>query len=231
MVSLDDAVIAKLKKGSKEFKIYVDPDLSLSYKKKEINDISKIMASEYIFENSNGDKVQKSELKKYFNTEDVYKVAHQIIMNGTVQLTTNQKKKILENKKNSVITYIVENAINPKTMIPYTRQRIEIAMKESKINIDPSKSIEEIVINIMKSIQKLIPIRLEKINILCNIPSIYSSKVIGKIHPYCKVINKKWDDNGNLEMIIEIPSGMKNNFYNTINYLTNGNHNIKIISK
>ena len=85
MVSLDDALIAKLKKGSKEFKIYVDPDLSLSYKKKEINDISKIMASEYIFENSNGDKVQKSELKKYFNTEDVYKVAHQIIMTKTTR--------------------------------------------------------------------------------------------------------------------------------------------------
>lgn len=229
MVSLDKAVIAKLKKGNKEFKIYVDPDLSLQYKKKEINDISKIMASEYIFENSNGDKVQNNDLKKYFNTDDIYSVAHQIIMNGTIQLTTNQKKKILENKKNSVITYIVNNSINPKTMTPYTRQSIEIAIKESKINMDISKSIEELVEITMKSIRKLMPIRIENINILCNISSIYSSKIIEKIPSYCKIINKKWN-NGNLELTIQIPSGMKNNFYNSINSLTKGYVDIKILS-
>lgn len=228
MVSLDDAVIAKLKKDGKDFEIYVDPELSLLYKKKDITDISKVLASEYIFENSKKDKVSDLDLKKIFKTTNIYEIAHQILMNGDIQLTASQRKRFLEQKKNAIITYITQNAINPQTMTPHTRQRIEIAMKEARVNIDLCKSTEELISTTIKAIRPLLPIKIEELEIILKVSSIYSSKIIGKIPIYCKNTKSKWNNDGSLELCTNIPSGRKNEFYDMMNSITKGDINIKI---
>jgi len=52
MVTLDNAITARLKRGDKHFEVMVDPDLALSLRKGEDVDIAAMLAVEDVFENA-----------------------------------------------------------------------------------------------------------------------------------------------------------------------------------
>jgi ribosome maturation protein SDO1 len=137
MVTLDDAVIARLKKGGKQFEVYVDSDAAFSMKRGEEIDMEKVLAVEDVFENaSNGDRPAEKDIDNTFKTQDVFEIARQIILHGEIHLTTEQRKKILEDKKRQIISIIAANAINPQTKTPHPPARIEHAMDEAGVHID-----------------------------------------------------------------------------------------------
>jgi len=49
-----------------------------------------------------------------FGTTDALQIAQKIIIDGELHLTTEQKKKIQDEKKTRVINIIATNAINPR---------------------------------------------------------------------------------------------------------------------
>jgi len=99
MVSLDDAVTAHIKKGSKEFEILVDPELALAFKRGDVLNVADVLAVESVFENaSRGDKIADSDLVSTFQTDDVLKIAEIILKDGEIQLTKEQRKRFLEEK-------------------------------------------------------------------------------------------------------------------------------------
>jgi len=55
-------------------------------------------------------------------------------------LQLEQKKKIQDEKKIRVINIIATNAINPQTKGPHPPARIEAAMNEAGVHIDPMKT-------------------------------------------------------------------------------------------
>ena len=65
-------------------------------------------------------------MKKVFETTDVLEVAEQILLKGHVQLTAEQKRQMMEDKRKQVIAKIAREGINPKT-----QEKISIA--ESKM--------------------------------------------------------------------------------------------------
>ncbi|MDY6959760.1 MAG: ribosome assembly factor SBDS, partial [Halobacteriota archaeon] len=157
MSNLDDAVIARLKKGGR-FEILVDPNGALAFKKGEGIDIEDVLAVEDVFEDAHkGDRVPEDDLLRAFKTTDVLEIAKKIILNGDLQLTTDQRKKILEQKKNKVINIIATNAINPQTNAPHPPSRIEMAIEEAGVHIDIFKSTEDSVKEVMKKIRPLLP--------------------------------------------------------------------------
>ena len=68
-----------------------------------------------------------------------------------------------EEKRLKVIATITREAINPQTKLPHPARRIEIAMEEAKVRIDPFKSVDEQVNTTLKAIRTKIPIRFEKV--------------------------------------------------------------------
>ncbi|HDH28440.1 MAG TPA: ribosome assembly factor SBDS, partial [Euryarchaeota archaeon] len=88
MVSLDDAVIARLESHGSSFEILVDPDLALDLKKGKEVDISEVLASEEIFKDSaKGDRASPEHIKEVLGTEDIFEAAKVIIRKGDLQLT------------------------------------------------------------------------------------------------------------------------------------------------
>jgi ribosome maturation protein SDO1 len=230
MVSLDNAVTARLKKGSKEFEILVDPEGGLAFKRGEITDISKILAVECIFENaSRGDRIAESDIAAAFQTGDVLKIAAVILEQGELQLTKEQRKRFLEEKRRLVVTFIAQNAINPQTMAPHPPQRIEIAMEEAKVNIDPMKSVDELVTITMKAIRPLIPIRFEEVNVAVKIPALYAPKAFGDVSNFGKMVKNGWQSDGSWIAVIRIPAGMQTDFYALLNHLTKGEAETKLL--
>ncbi|MDG6243656.1 MAG: ribosome assembly factor SBDS [Methanolobus sp.] len=230
MVSLDESVIARLKKGKNNFEVFVEPEGAFALKRGEDVNIEDIIAVESVFYDANqGDHVAESDLVSTFGTNNIMEIAEQIIVHGELQLTKEQRKHILEEKTRKVITIIAQNAINPQTKSPHPPARIEKAMEEAKFHIDPLKGVDEQVNLVMKAIRPIIPIRFEEVDVAVKVPAEYASKAYGDIAKFSTLIKNEWQNDGSWVAVVRMPAGLQNDFYGLVNHLTKGDAETKLL--
>ena len=230
MVSLDDAVIARLKKGEEHFEVLVDPYAAADLIDGKEIDIIQILAIDAIFKDSKkGTHASEESIKEKFGTDDVAEIAKQIVLNGDIQLTTEQRHKMQKNKKNRIIETISRNAMDPKTKAPHPRQRIELAMDEAGIHVDPFKPVSEQVKTIIEALRPLIPISMEHVRISVKIPPEHIGKAYGVARNYGTLEREEWQSDGSWIGIIKIPAGMQTDFYDKLNDVTKGNVSTKFL--
>ncbi|RAP51624.1 MAG: rRNA metabolism protein, partial [Methanosphaera sp. rholeuAM270] len=197
MVNVDDAVIARLESYGERFEILVDAELAADYKRGEDINIEDVLAVEEVFKDAHkADKASEENMMKAFETTDALEVADIIIKKGNIQITANQRKKMQEEKTRQVITKISQEAINPQTKLPHPPKRIEKAMEEAKVHIDPMKTVEEQIEPTVKAILTKIPIRIEKVQVAVKIPGTYAGKSYSVITQYGKLIKEEWENDG-----------------------------------
>jgi ribosome maturation protein SDO1 len=230
MVRLEEAVPARLKTHGTTFEVLVEPEGAHALRRGEDLSLEDILAVEDIFENaSRGDRSAEEDLLKAFGTTDPLSIAETIIKKGEISLTAEQRKKFIENKRLQVIEVIARNAINPQTKTPHPPTRIEAAMKEARVNIDPAKSTDELVNITMKAIRPLIPIRFEEIEVAVKVSPEYAPKAYGEISAFGKLTREAWQNNGSWIGVVKIPAGMQNDFYALVNRLTKGEAETKLL--
>jgi ribosome maturation protein SDO1 len=232
MVTLEEAVTARLKTHGTVFEVLVDPEGALSYRQGDEVDVEKILAAEDVFENaSRGDRSSEEDLVKAFETTDVLTIAAKIIKKGEIQLTAEQRKRIIENKRRQVVTVIARNAINPQTGTPHPPTRIERAMEEARVNIDPTKSVQEMVNVTMKAIRPIIPIRFEEVDVAVKIPPAYAPKAYGEIATFAKLQKEQWQNDGSWVGVVRLPAGLQDEFYSLVNRLSKGDAETKLLKR
>lgn len=230
MVNLDDAVTARLEYFGEHFEILVDPDLASDFKRGQDLNVEDILVVEEIFKDAKkGDKSSEEAMMKAFQTTDHVEVAANILKKGQIQLTAQQRKEMQEEKRLKVVTTIAREAINPQTKLPHPARRIEIAMEEAKVRIDPFKSVDEQVNTTLKAIRVKIPIRFEKVKVAIRVPGDLSGKVYGAIPEFGKTMQEEWQQDGSWVAVVEIPGGMQDNFYQKLNELTHGQVETKLL--
>jgi len=229
MVSLDKAVIARYKHGKKIFEVLVDPEKVDAIKGGADTDMGDVLAAEDIFEDaSKGEKATESDLNTVFSTTDVAEIATRIIKEGEVQLTTEQRRKRVEEKRKMVIDQISRISINPQTDTPHPPGRIEIAMKEAKVHIDPFKTVDELVTETVKAIRPKIPIKIEETGIAIKIPAAYTGGVY-EIKKKYKVTKEEWQGDGSYIALLKVPAGMRDDVFSFLNLITKGDVETKIV--
>src|SRR3989338_81027 len=102
MVDVDKAVIAKLKKGENHFEILVDCEKAMDFKKGKEILLDDVLATDNIFRDVKKGE-HASDLEKFFGTDDKRKIAEKIIREGEIQLTTEYKNKLREEKRRRII--------------------------------------------------------------------------------------------------------------------------------
>jgi ribosome maturation protein SDO1 len=232
MVRMDEAVIARLEKDGTKFEVLVDPDGAAKLRDGVELDITTILAAEEIFKDSHkGDRAAEENIKKVFGTTDILEVAKQIILHGEIQLTTEQRKKMQEAKRLQIIAYIARNAINPQTKAPHPPARIELAMKEAKVQVDPFKPLEVQVKDILDKLRPLIPIRFEKVKVAIRMSGEDYGKCYGDVKGLGTLLNEEWQANGNWIGVLEIPGGMQSELSERLNKKTKGKVEIKVLNR
>ena len=232
MVTLEEAVTARLKSHGIIFEVLVDPEGAFAFRQGEDLNVEDLLAVEDVFENaSRGDRSSEEYLKKAFETTDAISIAAKIIKKGEIQLTAEQRKRIIENKRKQVVTIIARNGINPQTGTPHPPARIERAMEEGRVNVDPSKSVEELVNIAMKAIRPIIPIRFEEVNVAVKIPAEYAAKSYGEIATFGKLQKEQWQNDGAWIGVIRLPAGLQNEFYGLVNKLSKGEAETKLLKR
>ena len=230
MISLDDAVVAKLESHGERFEILVDPDLAAKIRQGEDIPIEDAVAALQIFENaSQAERASEESLKKVFKTTDFEPIALHIIRKGEIHLTSEQRKVLTAEKRRQVITFIARNAVNPQTGHPHPPQRIELAMEEAKVHIDPFRSVEELVKDTMKALRPLIPIKFNEVRVAVRIPPDYAPRAYGEISAVAAIEKEEWQKDGSWICVVVIPAGIQTEFYDLINRISHGNAETKII--
>lgn len=171
----------------------------------------------------------EKDIDNTFKTQDVIEIARQIILHGDIHLTTEQRKKILEDKKRQIISMIAANAINPQTKTPHPPARIEHAMEEAGVHIDAMKSVDDQINIVMKAIRPIIPIRFEEISIAIKIGSDYAPKAYGPLSKFGTLTKEEWQKDGSWIGVVTIPAGLQDDLFGLVNHLTKGNAEIKIL--
>ncbi|MEX2717221.1 MAG: ribosome assembly factor SBDS [Candidatus Sigynarchaeum springense] len=249
-------IIAHIKIGGRRFEILVDPDKSWDLKKqirqfqkekeKELNkaykvtvdDVLKfskvpmdqIVESYIVFEDiRRGEKMSEETIKEAFQTDNVNRVIAEILLNGELQLNKEQREKFISEKKKKLLDILTKNCINPQTQKPHPPQRIERALEEAKVNIDPFNPIEDQVEMVVKALQPVIPIRMERQQMSVSIPAEFTGKAYNLVKTLASITKEDWKSNGSLDCIIEIPAGISVEFLDKLNKITHGRAMTKII--
>ena len=230
MVSLDDAVIARFKKGEEHFEILVDPYGAADLLEgKEVN-VTELLAIDAIFKDSKkGTHAAEETLQAVFGTTKIKDIATIIIQKGDIQLTTEQRQKMQKNKRNRIIETIVRNAMDPQTKAPHPRQRIENAMDQAGIHVDPFKPVREQVKIVLEALKPLLPISMDQVRISVKISAAHIGKAYGVVRNFGSLEREDWQSDGSWIGIIKLPAGMQTDFYEKINDVTKGDVSTKIL--
>jgi len=229
MISLEQAVVARLESHGERFEILVDPDAAARIRQGEDVNIEDVVAALFVFENaSKTDKASEESLKKVFETTDFAEIAERIIKKGEIHLTSDQRKQMTEAKRAQVITFISRNAINPQTKLPHPPKRIEMAMEEARVSIDPFRHLDEQVKDVIKALRPILPIKFAEMRFAVKIPADYAPKAYGEISSSTTLEREEWQKDGSWICVCKIPAGIQEEFYNMINRLTKGDGEVRI---
>ncbi|MEM4389922.1 MAG: ribosome assembly factor SBDS [Candidatus Micrarchaeia archaeon] len=229
MTTLEGAVVAHIEHHGKRFELLVDPNLAFLYRTGRKPDLTNVLVAEEVFENARkGERHKAEEVKKAFGTTDIYKIAEVILKKGELQLTTEQRREMLEEKRKKIVAILARECIDPRTGAPHPPHRIEKAMEEARVRIDPFKDAEAQVEEVLKALRLVLPLRFEKTRIAVKVPAEFAQKAYGMLKAY-GLQKEEWQPSGDLIALLEMPAGVQGEFYDRINKLTGGRAETKVV--
>jgi ribosome maturation protein SDO1 len=233
MISLNDAIVVKYDHGDHHYEVLVDPDIAYEIKEKKdislLENFDDVVASYDVYKDAHkGERASEEEVEKHFGSNDKKFIFFKIITNGELHPTTEQRRKMQEEKKKKIIATIVAQSIDPTTNTPHPPARIERAMEQAGIHIDPLKPVEKQVNEIVDKLRPIIPTKIAKAKIELKIPAEHASRVFGYLKQL-KPLKTEWKNDGSLEAVIEIPAGMQTEVFDKLNDMTHGNIYSKVM--
>lgn len=147
---MSNYIIVKYQKAKKSYEILVNHGMvekyreSISHKNRTSINIDQVVVADEVFKNSTkGTRYTNNELQEAFGTTDVKECIKHILLNGEVQLTTDDRKKKIEERRKQVVYNLHSFFIDPKTLKPHPVTHIENALNEIKFKVDMKESVEK----------------------------------------------------------------------------------------
>jgi len=231
MSNVENSVLARISRQGKHFEILVNLEKAIDFKhgKAKIEDV---LVYEEIFKDSKkGLHANEKDMTLVFGTDNKREVATKIIKEGELQLTTEYKNKLRDEKKKQVIQLIHRTAVDPKTNYPHPIARIENAINDLGIHVDEFKPAEEQVQEVLKKLREVLPISFEMRELSIKVPGQFGGQSFPIIKKYSKILKEDWQSDGSLLVLIEVPAGMQNELFDKLNGLTHGHVESKLIAK
>jgi len=228
---MSDFNLARLKKGSEVFEIVVDPDRAINCKGRAEVDVRDVLLYPKIYSDAKkGLLASEQRLQALFNTTDPIQIARQIIDKGDIQVTSEHRKAVQDQKRKRIIDIIHKQGVDPRTNAPHPLTRVENAFDQAKVRIDDNKPPEQQVPEIIKAMRPILPIKLVTKELSVIIPAQYASRAIPILKQFGKILKDNWGNDGSWQGRVEIPGGLETDFYDKLNSLTHGDVQATLIS-
>jgi len=225
-----DVTIVRFSFEGEKFEILVKPDPALEYKLGKKKDISAVLVSEEIYTDSGkGTKPPTEKLLKAFKTEDPTEIAQIIMQKGDLNLTTDQRRKMIEAKRKQIVEFIAKTYVDPRTHLPHPPLRIELAMKDARVSIDPHYSVPEQVKEIVEKLRSIIALKSENLQLEIVIPAQYASQSYSVLKSVGSLKKEEWQNNGSLKAILEIPAAVRPTVIDRLGSITKGSASVEVM--
>mgnify|MGYP000250604497 CR=1 FL=1 len=234
MISLDEAVTARLESHGQRFEVLVDPDAALAIKRDEFDDeLEDVIAAEDVFEDaSRGDRPPEDSLSEVFDTTDPMAIIPEVIKQGEIQITADQRREMQEQKHRQLIQQITRNAVNPQMDdAPHPPDRIESALEETDFRIDPMEPVDNQVDDALDALRPVIPIRFDEVTVAVQVPADHAGAAQARIREFGDLEREEWQADGSWIGVITFPAGMQNEFYDVVNEHTSGEAETQIVKE
>ena len=232
MISLEDAVTARLESHGERFEVLIDPDAALAMKRGDFEgDLEDVIAAEDVFENaSRGDRPAESALEEVFGTTDPMAIIPEVVERGEIQITADQRREMQERKRKRLINTIARNAINPQMDdSPHPPERIDRALEEAGFTVDPMEPVENQVDDALEALRPVIPIRFEEITVAVQLPPDYAGSGQAKIREFGDLEREEWQNDGSWVDVVTFPAGLQNDFYDLANEVSSGEAETQVV--
>jgi len=231
-IGVDKAVVARLHRSGQKFEILIDSEKALDFKKGVKIDINDVIAFPGVYHDvRNTERVPEQDLQKIFGTADVFKVAEKIIREGELQLTTDQRRQMVEQRKTQIVSIIARRGINPQTNTPHPPQRILNAIEKAGINIDPFVDAEQQIDKVLKNIKTIIPIKFQNIIMQFKIPPQFAGKAYTALKASGTIISEQWLNDGSLSLSIKMMAGVQEELFQKIANITHGAYESSVVKR
>ncbi|MDH3618531.1 MAG: ribosome assembly factor SBDS [Nitrosopumilus sp.] len=225
-----DVTVVKYSYEGEKFEILVKPDPALEFKLGKKKDLSSVLVSDDVYtDSSKGTKPSAEKLLKAFKTEDTGEIAQIILQKGDLNLTTEQRRKMVEEKRRQLVEFISKTYVDPRTHLPHPPLRIEQAMKDARISVEPQKNIDEQVKDIVEKLRSIIPLKSENLSLEITIPAQFASQSYAVLKSVGSLKNEEWQNNGSLKAILEIPAAARPNVIDRLGSITKGSASVEVI--
>ncbi len=216
--------LARLKKGGDTFEVILDDvDGALEIRRGKDIPVKDVINGEFVFKNARkAEKATEKGMKQWLGTSDHFEAAKVIIKKGEINLTAEERQKMLEKKKKRILEFIHRNAADPKSGLPLPMQRIELAIKEAKVSIDPADTFEFQSKKIIEQLQPVLPMSFEQARFRVILPAKFAGSAYSAVKSKHTLHSETWRNDGSVQFEMHVPAGTKSDLYSLLNKLTNG---------
>jgi ribosome maturation protein SDO1 len=221
---------ARLSVEGDRFEILVKPEEALNFRMGKQVAVTQLLVIEEIYSDANkGTRASTEKLQKAFGTTDAVKIADEILRRGELQLTTDQRRQLVEDKRKQIVAFLTRHCIDPRTGTPHPPLRIEQALSQIRISIDPFKSAEEQAKTIIDDLRPIIPLKMEQMRVAVKIFAEHAAKAYGAVKNYGTITKEEWQRDGSWIGVVEMPAGLYGPFIDRLGKLTQGTVQTKIL--
>jgi len=212
------------------YEILVYPDPALNYRAGKNVEPSQVIAIDEVFsDSSKGLRAPAEKLKKHFGTDDHAKAALEVLKRGELQLTQDQRKRLTEEKRKQVVNLIAKNYVDPKTRLPHPPVRIEQAMLDARVTIDPFKDANEQTKEVLEKIRLIIPLKSEKVKLTVRTPAQYAGQALGVVKGFGEILKEEWGQDGGLSIVLEVPAASQPSLLERLGSVTKGSAQVTLV--
>ncbi len=228
---MPDVTVVKYSFEGVKFEILVKPDPALDFKLGKKKDISSVLVSDEIYtDSSKGTRASTEKLLKAFKTDDAAVIAEKILQKGDLNLTTDQRRKMIEEKRKQIVQFIAKTYVDPRSHLPHPPLRIEQAMKDARTSIDPQKNADDQIKDIVEQLRSIIPLKSENLDLEIIIPAQYAAKSYSVLKSTGTLKREEWLANGSLKAILEIPAAARPIVIDRLGSITKGTASVEVKS-
>lgn len=226
-----EAITVSYSEG-KDFEILVEPDLAKKAKfEGEDVDIQRMLFVQEIFVDAGqGERASADELEDEFGTRQIMEAAAEIFEKGDMQLTTEQKADMRDEKWKQLVDTIARRVQNPKTGNPHPPQRVENALEEAGFHVDWDSDIEEEFSDAIDVLRPIIPVSLDEKSVAVKIPVDYAGKAYDKLQQKADVKSEEWGNEFFMAKL-EMPAGALSQLMDEIQEIAKGKAEVREVDR
>jgi ribosome maturation protein SDO1 len=213
-----------------KYEILVYPDPALNFKMGKQVDPTQVLAIDEVYsDSSKGLRASAEKLKKHFKTEDHAKAALEVLRRGELQLTQEQRMRLTEEKRRQVVTIISKSYVDPRSHLPHPPVRVEQAMEEARVSIDPFIDANEQAKLVIEKIRTIIPLKSERVKLAVKAPAQYAGQAIGVLKGFGEILKEEWGQDGGLSVVLEVSAASQPSLLDRLGAVTKGSAQVTLV--